>query len=178
MVDLVGFSRAMAGDRGTYRWWLPSAAIPMHLTMGSARVDMGFMMSGGRQMLAGFLRQDLLPLHGPRTLTLAPQLLPKKVGIRREGRGEALRRTLAAVCIGYVHHSPMMVQTQHRPGGSNAPLTTGCVITTGGWSTYQLAVQDDRQSLFQVWHPRQLFWSSSQRESYHPALASQNARAK
>lgn len=27
--------------------------------------------------------------------------------------------------------SPMMVQMQHRPGGTTAPLTTGCVITTG-----------------------------------------------
>lgn len=59
--------------------------------------------------------------------------------------------------------SPMMVQMQHRPGGTTAPLTTGCVITTG--RLVDLTVGNQEQStisfLWWVWHPRQLFSSSS-----------------
>ena len=109
-------------------------------------------------MLAGFLRQDL-PLRGPRTLPQTPQLRSRKLASAEKAEGKLLRRAVARPCASgmriilqwwFRRSTVQMVLT--------APLTTACVITTGGWSTYQLAVLDDRRSLLQVWHPRQLFW--------------------
>jgi len=67
--------------------------------------------------LAGFLRQDL-------PLNCCPESWHQQRSL-----GEALQRGFVPI---QEYQSPMMVWRQHRPDGTTAPLTTGCVITTGG----------------------------------------------